>query len=58
LDESSNKPLEDYYKLFNCSKEELISFSEEQFVIRMDQFYMPQFEIAENMGFESNWKLN
>lgn len=58
LNENSNKPLEDYYNLFNCSNEELKSLSKEQFVIRMDQFYMPQFEIAKNMGFECNWKLN
>lgn len=58
LNENSNKPLEDYYNLFNCSNEELNSLSKEQFVIRMDQFYTPQFEIAKNMGFECNWKLN
>ena len=52
------EPLEDYYKLFNCSNEELKSLSKEQFIIKMDNFYLPQFEIAKNMGFGCNWKLN
>jgi hypothetical protein len=58
LNEQSNRPLEDYYNLFNCSNEELKSLSKEQFVERMNNFYSPQFEIAKNMGFEYNWKLN
>lgn len=58
LNENSNKPLEDYYNLFNCSNEELKSLSKLQFALRMDNFYSPQFEIAQNMGFECNWKLN
>lgn len=57
LNQQSNKLLEDYYKLFNCSNEELKSLSQEQFIIRMDNFYLPQYEIAKNMGFDCNWKL-
>ena len=55
--ESFNKPLESYYNLFNCSKEELNRLSKEQFKKRMDAFYLPQYEIAKNMGFECNWSL-
>ncbi|MGJ8715665.1 MAG: HNH endonuclease domain-containing protein [Maribacter stanieri] len=57
LHQQSNKPLEDYYSLFNCSNEELKSLSREQFTIRLDSLYAPQYEIAKNMGFECNWKL-
>ena len=32
LNENLNKPLEDYYKLFNCSNEELKILSKEQFI--------------------------
>lgn len=58
LNQDSNKALEDYYNLFNCSNEELKSLTKEQFVSKMDNFYLPQFEIAKTMGFECNWKLN
>lgn len=58
LNEGLGKPLEDYYKLFNCSNEELKKFSKEQFIVRIDNFYLPQYEIAKNMGFGYNWKLN
>lgn len=58
LSEDINRPLENYYKLFNCSNEELNSLSQEQFIIRMNNFYLPQYEIAKNMGFEDNWSLS
>jgi hypothetical protein len=57
LTKKINKPLEDYYNLFNCSNEELISLSKEQFVIRMGHFYTPKYETAKNMGFKDNWSL-
>lgn len=54
--ESFNKPLESYYNLFNCSKEELNRLSKKQFK-KMDAFYLPQYEIAKNMGLDCNWSL-
>ncbi|WP_458628272.1 HNH endonuclease domain-containing protein [Winogradskyella sp. PC D3.3] len=58
LKKNLNKPLEDYYKLFNCSNEELNSLSQEQFIVKMDNFYLPQCEIAKNMGFVTEWSLS
>lgn len=58
LNEDLRKPLENYYTLFNCSREELISLSQDQFIIKMDNYYLPQYEIAKNMGFACNWSLN
>ena len=58
LSESINKPLENYYNLFNCSNEDLKNISKEQFIKRMDSFYLPQYEVAKNMGFQYNWKLS
>ena len=58
LNEDVNRPLENYYKLFNCSNEELKSLSQDQFMLKMDNFYSPQYEISKNMGFESGWSLN
>ena len=57
LNKNLNSPLEDYYNLFNCSNEDLKTLSEEQFITRMDNFYLPQYEKSINMGFEINWKL-
>jgi hypothetical protein len=57
LTEKINKPLEDYYNLFKCSNEELISLSKEQFVMTMDHYYIPKYETAKNMGFKDNWSL-
>jgi len=58
LNEDINRSLENYYTLFNCSNEELNSLSQEQFIIKMNSFYLPQYEIAKNMGFDSNWGLS
>jgi len=58
LKNNINKPLEDYYKLFNCSNEELNNLQIDQFKSKMDEFYLPQYEIAKNMGFKNNWSLN
>jgi len=58
LKNNINKPLEDYYKLFNCSNEELNRLSIGQFKAKMNGFYLPQYEIAKNMGFKNNWSLN
>lgn len=57
ITEKTLKPLENYYNLFNCSNNELISLTKEQFVIRMGNFYSPQYEKAKNMGFKDNWCL-
>ena len=58
LNQDMNKPLENYYSLFNCSKDDLSTLSHELFVNKMNNFYLPQYEIAVNMGFESNWSLS
>lgn len=58
LCEGLNKPLEQYYSLFNCSNEDLKSLSYERFIKKMNDFYLPQYEISKNMGFGCNWSLN
>lgn len=58
LNINENKTLESYYTFFNCSKTELDSLRLEQFTIKMEKFYSPQYEIAKNMGFDYNWRLN
>ena len=52
------KPLENYYNLFKCSNDELNNLSREDFVQKMDSFYLPQFELAKNMGFGAGWNLD
>jgi len=52
-----NKQLEDYYLLFNCSKDEFENIRKPLFVEKMEKSYNPKFEIAVNMGYEENWKL-
>lgn len=58
LNNNSSKPLENYYNLFKCSNDELKNLSYECFVKKMDDFYLPQFELAKNMGFGIGWKLS
>tara|TARA_B110000902_G_C14268967_1_gene572432 strand:+ start:1581 stop:2642 length:1062 start_codon:yes stop_codon:yes gene_type:complete len=55
---NSNKVLEDYYALLTCSKDDLSSISKEKFSNELRQHFLPQYEIAKNMGFESDWILN
>ena len=57
LNENKTKPLENYYTLFNCSNEDLKKIPKEQFIKRMERFYLPQYEIAKNMGFQCDWSL-
>lgn len=52
-----NKQLEDYYLLFNCSKDEFENIRKSLFVKKMEKSYNPKFEIAINMGYEENWQL-
>ena len=52
------KPLENYCNLFKCSNDELKNLSQEIFTEKMNGFYLPQYDIAKNMGFNSNWNLN
>lgn len=54
----NNKLIESYYALFNCSKVELNAIPKELFSEKMKGTYLPKFEIAKNMGFESEWTLN
>jgi len=58
LDVQNDNALEHYYNLFNCSNDDLQNLSKEKFILEMNKFYMPQYEIARNMGFEDNWRLN
>lgn len=57
LNENSDKILEDYYSLFKCSKEVLVSISKEKFSKKLNDYFLPQYEIAKNMGFESDWEI-
>lgn len=52
------RPLENYYNLFNCSNDELKNLSQDGFIEKMNNFYLPQYDIAKNMGFNFNWNLN
>jgi hypothetical protein len=54
----NNKLIESYYTLFNCSKGELDAIPKELFSEKMKETFLPKFEIAKNMGFESDWTLN
>ena len=58
LNNDLRKPLENYYNLFKCSNNELNNLSQEGFVQKMDNFYLPQFELAKNMGFGVGWNLD
>ncbi|CAL2084713.1 conserved hypothetical protein [Tenacibaculum dicentrarchi] len=55
LNEKANKVLENYYLLFKCSNDELKSISKEEFSKKINNYYLPQYEIAKNMGFNCNW---
>jgi hypothetical protein len=56
LDQDS-KLIEGYYTLFSCSKEDLYNIPKEVFTKKMNETFLPKFEIARNMGFENNWIL-
>jgi hypothetical protein len=58
LKQGQNKALENYYSFFSCSKDDLNQLTKNEFLRKIEHFYLPQFEIAENMGFDSNWCLN
>ena len=58
LERNLNKPLENYYTLFNCSNTELKNLQLNQFITRMENFYSPQYEVAKNMGFDYGWSLD
>lgn len=58
LKKEQNKALESYYSFFKCSKDGLNQLSKYEFLRKMERFYLPQYEIAENMGFDSNWCLS
>jgi len=51
------KPLEDYYSLFKCSQDELLNISQQHFSEKLKSFYLPQFEVSRNMGFDQNWSV-
>lgn len=49
--------IENYCVLFKCTKEDFSQISENKFQDLLTKFYLPQMEIASNMGFENNWYL-
>jgi hypothetical protein len=55
--EEDSKLIENYYTLFSCSKYELENISKELFTKKMNEKFLPKFEIATNMGFDNNWTL-
>ena len=57
VEEDKNGLLGDYFNLFKCSHEELTVMSKEKFKDNMQKYYLPQIEIAKNMGFQYDWAL-
>lgn len=50
--------IENYCILLKCTKDDFLQLREKRFQDLMANFYIPQMEIASNMGFETNWSLN
>ena len=55
--EKKEAALIDYYTLFGCSKEELTTITQTRFINKLNNHYLPQYEVAKNMGFGQNWSL-
>ena len=57
LREDKRHLLVDYFSLFKCSREELAKMPKEIFKENMSKHYLPQHELAKNMGFQYGWVL-
>ncbi len=50
--------LEDYYTTFQINHQDIFSWSYPTFKQKFHDLYLPKFEIAANMGFQSGWSVS